>query len=252
MVQTMIRLDIGFLHNVPWARVGLYLFLSTLVLGNLTTALRRWRQFEDGYSRKLNHVGIMTISFPLFAFLPEQQLVPTAIVASTLLTLIYAVAAVSKHPLIFGIISGSLRKRDAPRTRFFFFFPLITFNLSLLIATLWSPMPAVMVAFLTVALADGLAEPVGLWLGKNNGYVIRDPVWNTLNKKSLAGSSAVCAAAFGVSVALVSQTRGFSLGIALSSALYAALVTFIEALSPRGMDNMLLMALCPVILSLVL
>lgn len=194
----------------------------------------------------------MIISAPLLAFLPEQTLIPAVLVSSILLTLIYACSAVSTQKYLFGIVSGSLRQRDNPYPRFFFFFPLISFNLALLVIINLFPIDFVRVAFFTVAVADGFAEPVGLKFGKNNQYKIKDFIWGSTNTKSLAGSSTVAIFAF-IVVSIYLVTLPMSLPAIIFTALfYGLFIAVIEAFSPRGMDNMLLVLFSPLILKLAL
>ena len=245
----MVMPEMAF-DQVPWWRVVVYLVLSTVVLGNVSTVVRRRMNWADGYSRKLNHIGIMLITVPLLAFLPDEQLVPAIFVGSVGLVAIYGLSAVSSRPLLFGIVSGSLRQRDAPYSRLFFFLPLISFNVTLSLSTLFFPMDIVRVAFYTVALADGLAEPVGLRFGGGNTYEVRDLVWGRRNTKSVAGSSMVFAVAFAIALAMLATRPGIPVAAAAGIALaYAAAATALEAVSPRGMDNMLLAAACPLVLS---
>lgn len=235
--------------EVPWWRVATYLLLSTVVLGNVATSLRRRWQWADGYSRKLNHVGIMLITLPLLAFLPDRQLLPAILVGSLGLVVIYGVAAASTRPLVFGIVSGSLRQRDAPYSRFFFFLPLVSFNLALSASTFLFPMDMVRAAFYTVALADGLAEPVGLRFGAGNTFRVRDPLWKRHNTKSLAGSSTVMLVAFSVGLVMLAGRHGLSFSTVAAAFAYGVVTAVVEALSPRGLDNLLLAAVCPVALS---
>lgn len=245
----MVMPEMAF-DQVPWWRVAVYLVLSTLVLGNVSTALRRRLRWADGYSRKLNHVGIMLITLPLLAFLPDAQLLPAIFVGSLGLVAIYGLSAVSTRPMLFGIVSGSLRQRDAPYSRLFFFLPLISFNLTLSLSTLFFPMDIVRVAFYTVALADGLAEPVGLRFGGSNTYQVRDVIWGRSNTKSVAGSSVVFLVALAIALSMLATRPGVAVGEALAVALaYAGATTALEAVSPRGLDNMLLAAACPLVLS---
>ena len=236
-------------EQIPWGRVAIYLFLSTVVLGNLATIVRARLDWADGYSRKLNHVGIMLITLPLLAFLPDEQLLPSIAVGSVGLIAIYAISAISSRPLVFGIVSGSLRRRDAPYSRFFFFLPLISFNLTLTICAFFFPLYIVKIAFFTVALADGLAEPVGLRFGRGNSFEIRDPIWRRKNTKSVAGSAVVAGISFLVSSAFLFAEHGWSAPAMSVAAIYAIAAAGMEALSPRGLDNMVLMALCPLLIS---
>jgi dolichol kinase len=228
------------LDRVEWERVALFLFFSTVVLGHCATYLRGALNWEDGYSRKLNHVGVMLLSAPFLAFLPEHKLYPSVAVATVGVTLIYAISASSTHPLIRGIVSGSLRKRDEPNSRFFFFFPLITFNVALVLAGLILPLEVVRTAFFTVAVADGFAEPVGLYLGRSNTYHVRDVVWGGKNTKSLAGSGAVFLVTLTVAGLALVQQHPMAVELIAVALGYAVAITAIEACSPRGFDNMLL------------
>jgi dolichol kinase len=231
---------IDFLSRVEWARVALYVFLATVVLGSCSTWLRDRFRWEDGYSRKLNHVGVMLLSAPILAFLPRERLYPSVVFAALGVTIVYAIAALSSHPLIHGIVAGSLRRNDAPRSRFFFFFPLISYQVALIAAGLLLPLPLVRTAFFTVALADGLAEPIGLLLGRKNQYHVRDVVWGGRNRKSIAGSSAVMFVALVIAQYVLLQHHPLAIGLIAASLIYAVAITTVEALAPRGFDNMLL------------
>lgn len=242
----------SWLQSMPWVRLLSYLFLSTFVLGNLSTYLKKRLGWADGYSRKVNHFGHMVISTPLLAFLPQQQLLPAVCLGSLLVILIYAIAARSHVPLIHGIVAGSLRDRDRPRSEFFFFFPLISGNVALVAAAIIYPIDLVRLAFFTVAFADGFAEPVGLRYGRGNVFKVRDPIWNGYNTKSIAGSCAVLFWSFAIALVLLGVSQGFGLMAIAMGFLYACVTTMIEALSPRGLDNMLLLAFGPLVMLLIM
>lgn len=231
------------LQNIPWQRIAVYIVLSTLVLGNISTLLRKKLNLKDGYSRKINHVGIMLMTLPTLAFLPNHQLIPAVLIASTALIMIYGISAFSTARWIFGIVSGSLRARDAPRARFFFFFPLITFNLALVVMSLCFPLDLIRIAFFSVAIADGLAEPIGLRFGKNNAYQVRDRIWNTFNTKSVAGSLTVMLLSTLTFLFFSTHWAPLSLSLICIGCIYGLLVSVIEALAPRGTDNMLILVM---------
>lgn len=231
--------------DVPWTRLVIYLMLSTLVLGNLATWMRARYQWPDGYSRKLNHFGHMVIATPLLAFLPPHQLLPAVAIGGLAVIAIYAYSAMSAQPGVYGIVSGSLRRRDAPRARFFFFFPLVTGNLALVASALIFPIDALRIAFFTAAFADGFAEPIGLRFGRNNQYTIRDAVWSGRNTKSFAGSAAVAAWSFVIAAVALGLQHGLEVRVLLLAITYAVAVTVLEAAAPRGMDNMLIIGLAP-------
>jgi dolichol kinase len=236
------------LATVPWGRLLAYLLLSTVVLGNLATWLRRRHGWRDGYTRKVNHFGHMVISTPLLAFLPPEQLLPAVAIGAVAVVIVYAIAATSSHPLVHGIVAGSLRERDQPRSRFFFFMPLVAGNLGLVLAAFVYPIELVRVAFFTVAFADGFAEPVGLRFGGNNRFSVGDPIWRCRNQKSIAGCCTVFLWSLAIAATLLGLAHGASGATMAIAFAYAAIVTLIEALSPRGMDNMLLFVLCPLAL----
>lgn len=243
----------NFGHGVPWVRIAIYLILSTLVLGNISTYLRKEYALKDGYSRKINHIGIMVITAPTLAFLPDAQLIPAVFIGSIGLILIYSISALSSTWWVYGIVSGSLRERDKPSSRFFFFFPLISFNVTLIFMAFLFPLDIVRIAFFTVAIADGLAEPIGLRFGATNTYKLRDVIWKTLNTKSLAGSFSVLFFSTIIFLIFVVLSYPISVLLVLFAVTYGIFVSVIEAISPRGMDNMLiLLAATPVAMMLVI
>lgn len=234
--------------QVQWHRVALYLILGPVLVGQICTYIKLRHGMASGYTRKLNHLGIMLVTGPLLAVLPDSQLLVSILVTTVLQVALYTVAAYSPRPMLHALAVHSLRERDAPRARFFFLMPMITTNVALVLAALLFPMDLVKVAFFTVAVADGLAEPVGLKLGRNNTYHVRDVIWGTVNTKSVAGSLTVSVCAFGVAMLLLSTSQPISQSLLAVCAIYALLSTALEALSPRGMDNMILMLLCPLLL----
>ncbi|MFN3298341.1 hypothetical protein [Caldimonas sp.] len=242
-------MDFGaLLANVVWWRVGLFLVLGPLLFGNACSLLRARHRLQDGYSRKLHHVGIMLISGPCLAVLPDEQLLPSMIVASLALITISFIAAYSRVPVLAGMAAHSLRRRDAPHSRFFFLMPMITSNVAITISALLFPLTLVKVAFFTVAVADGLAEPVGVRFGASNTYRVQDIIWGWTNTKSVAGSATVFVLSAAVFAAVLSISGHAPVATVPVVIAFAALTTTIEAFSPRGMDNMLIMLITPVFL----
>jgi phytol kinase len=226
------------LEHVDWLRVAAYLFLSTFVLGNVATYLRRHRGWRDGYTRKLNHFGHLAIALPILGLLPPGPLVASLTVAATLVVIIYAISALSSRPLIHGMVAGSLRDSDAPRRRFFFFMPLIAGNIALVAASFIFPFEAVALAVLTAAVADGLAEPIGLRWGAHARFRVPDPIWGGANTKSLAGLATVFVCSVIICGSLLSVWQGFSSVTCAKSFGYGIAMMVVEALSSRGLDNM--------------
>ena len=235
-------------EEMPWLRLGLYLFLSTVVLGSLGSYLREHRAWKDGDTRKLSHFGHMAIATPLLVFLPPVQLIPAAILGTVAVIVIYGLAATSTRPRVYAIVAASFREQDRPRARFHFFFPLVSGNVALVLAALLFPVDAVRVAFFTCAIADGLAEPVGLRFGEGNRYQVRDLIWGSANTKSLAGSAAVFLAASAIAMIFFRIGGIAGAAVVAASLAYGLIIAAIEALSPRGFDNMLLLFLAPVVI----
>lgn len=123
--------------------------------------------------------------------------------------------------------------------------PMVTSNVAIAVSSVLYPLATVKVAFFTVALADGLAEPVGVRFGQSNTYRVPDPLWGRTNTKSLAGSGIVFLMSGLVALAMLTF-----LGVDPAAAIvlgsgYALLTTMVEAVSPRGLDNMLIMLVSP-------
>jgi len=213
--------------------------IGTFLIGNVAWLMRQ-KGLRDGFSRKLNHFLLSALSGVCLFGLPDESFVPTAVATSVLVLLIYAWSAKSSREVVSRVIRSNVRDRDGERGNFFVFLPLVTGQIATYSAlALVSPLYA-KIAFCAMGLGDGLAEPVGLRFGKRR-YSIYDPVWRVRNTKSLEGSLAVFSVsliACLVALWVGEQARGWEL-IAVALA-FAALMTVVEAFSPRGMDNMLI------------
>ncbi|HEX6062608.1 MAG TPA: hypothetical protein VFZ04_00240, partial [Longimicrobiales bacterium] len=117
------------------------------------------------------------------------------------------------------------------------------------VAILTSPFEYVLAAFLTVAVGDGLAEPVGLWLGHRNRYMVPDPLFGGYNRKSVAGSMTLFVCALPIAAGTHSIQGVSAVNAILAGAAYGAVAMLIEAVSPRGLDNTLLLLLGPPVLA---
>ncbi|GAA1440604.1 hypothetical protein [Nocardiopsis tropica] len=227
------------LGHVSWLPLAAYLLLSTVVMGNVATYLRTRRGWRDGYTRKFNHFGHAVCAAPTIGFLPEPHLVPTVAVATVGVAVMYGWSALTRLPVIRGIVQGSLRDRDKPHGRFFFFLPLLTGNVAMVLCFALFPAEAARAAILAVAVGDGLAEPVGLRFGSRTTYKVRDLVFRRWNTKSIHGNATVFLAAAGTSTWTLWGAFAPAPLMAVSAVLiFAAAVALVEALSPRGLDNM--------------
>lgn len=233
---TGLGMQLGY---VLWIPLLAYLLLSTVIMGNVATYLRTRKGWRDGYTRKFNHFGHAVCAAPTIGFLPEPHLVPTVVVATVGVAVMYGWSALTCLPVIRGIVKGSLRDRDKPHGRFFFFLPLLTGNLAMVLCFVLFPAEAARAAILAVAVGDGLAEPFGLRFGKKTTYKVKDLVFRRWNTKSIHGNAVVFLAAAGVSTwTLWFAFASAPLLVIFAVLVFAAAVSLVEALSPRGLDNM--------------
>ncbi|MBB3228882.1 dolichol kinase [Luteibacter sp. Sphag1AF] len=246
--NAIMQLTPSLMDNIQWLRVALYLVVGPLAIGRICTYLKFRHAWTRDYTRKINHIGIMVVTAPILAVLPDAQLLPSVLAASLIQVTMYVFAANSERPMIHAFAAHSLRDSDAPRARLFFLLPMISFNVALAGAVLVYPMTAVKVAFFAVALGDGLAEPAGFLLGKGNRFQVTDRVWGGSNTKSVAGCLTVFVFSAAVAMVLLGVQRGMSPALVAVSLAYGAIATALEALSPRGLDNMILVLVSPMAL----
>lgn len=227
-------------ENVALGPLVIYLLLSTVLTGNVATYLREQREWRDGYTRKLNHMGHGLWAALTIAFLPSSQLFPTITLATIFAAIIYVISACVSRPwYLRGIVRGSFRDRDVPREKFFFFLPLLLGNVGIVAAFALFPPEAVRAAILVVAIGDGLAEPIGLRFGASTTYSVRDLIFQKTNTKSLVGNAVIALSAFVVVVIMLyGQLPVWQ--IVLVGLGFALLMSVLEAVSPRGTDNFLL------------
>ena len=230
------------LSQVNFSRALVVATLGTLVVGNVAWRLR-CLGVRDGYTRKFNHFWLSAISMAALLGLPDSQFVPTSVMTSLLVIAIYTASANSRGAYLSSIIRSNIRDRDEPRGAFFVFLPLITGQLAVYSALAFSHPGFAKIAFCSMGFGDGLAEPVGLRFGKHP-YRVYDLVWRTWNTKSLEGSAAVFFVSLICCVSLLLGdgwlTGSRLLALAVS---YSAFIAAVEALAPRGLDNMLIVGL---------
>lgn len=234
--------------NVQWLRVAVYLVVGPLLIGYACSYMKHRYAWAGHYTRKINHIGIMIVTAPILAVLPDAQLLSSVLVASVVQVCIYIAAANSERPLLHAVAFHSLRVSDEPRSRLFFLLPMISTNIALAVAVLLFPMTLVKIAFFTVALGDGLAEPIGILLGKGNRFQVRDLLWKGSNTKSIAGCLTVFVCAFLVALVCFGIHNTVTPSLLGLCAAYAFTSTALEASSPRALDNMLMIVVLPLVM----
>ena len=212
--------------------------------GYITTSKNKW--FKVNYTRKIQHFAAYLV--PLLSPPTEPlgilpHLWESLFVLFMFLVLIKPVREFSKF---FMLQFNSLdRVEDRPNTLKW----IVLGNMlpGLLIITIFKqvfetflnlPLLATVVV-LTVAIGDGLAEPVGTYLGKKK-YVV--PSWNMKNRyvRSYAGSACVFIAAL---VFLILYKGQFSNPQEFWTAiiLFPPVMTISEAFAPHSMDTPIMM-----------
>ena len=212
--------------------------------GYITTPKNNW--FKVNYTRKIQHfaaylVPLLSPPTKPFGILPHFW--ESLFVLLMFLVLIKPVREFSKF---FMLQFNSLdRAEDRPNTLKWIILGnilpgliIITIFKQLFEVYLGLPALASIVVF-TVAIGDGLAEPVGIYLGKKK-YVV--PSWNLKQRyiRSYAGS--LCVYLFAVLFILLYKdlfANPYEFWIALT--LFPPVMTFSEAFAPHSMDTPIMM-----------
>ena len=239
------------LSNIDFPIAFTIIFTGTFLVGNIAFYLGSKKNWRSSSTRKFNHFGVSLISIILFSFVPLEHTTITAIFTSLGILIIYIISANSKHSFISSIMNSNIRDRDLPNGKFFVFLPLITGQVALYFCLITMNPILVKIAFCSMGFGDGLAEPIGTRYGKHTSQV-KDFLWKKQNTKSLEGSAAVLVVSLLASFSLlyIYHFEGFMLTIAISI-FYALFITFIEAISPRGLDNFLIILMGSLFLSFI-
>lgn len=235
-------------QNIDILKCLICVFLGTFVVGNLSNFLKEKYSIKSSYARKINHFGISMVSIIVFMYIPIENTFINAIFTSILVIIVYIFSCYSKNKYIRSIIESNIRDRDQPNGKFFVFLPLITGQLALYVSLYFFNPVFAKVAFCSMGFGDGLAEPIGVRFGKHK-YTVNDYIWNVENTKSLEGSFAVFLVSL-ISCSLMLTLYIVDLKVSyvvLISLVYATIISIVEAISPRGLDNCLII-LCGVLL----
>lgn len=203
----------------PWLGIGLVL----AILGALLAALGRLsRHWHPEAVRKTLHVsmGLVTLSFPwLFAQAWPVVVLACVSILAFLCLRIHPVIGARLGPAIHGVTRASLGEM------YFVLGTCVVFVLS-------SGDPLLFcVPMLVLTLADAAAALIGTWFG-------RHPYTFNHGRKSVEGSAAFFIVALACIYLPISwSASGHYLMVSTS---VAALATGIEAMSRRGLDNLLI------------
>ena len=219
-------------------------YCNTDEKGYITTSKNKW--FKVNYTRKIQHFAAYLV--PLLS----PPTAPLGILPHlweslfVLLMFLVLIKPVREFSTFFMLQFNSLdRVEDRPNTLKW----IVLGNMlpGLLIITIFKqvfetflglPLLATVVV-LTVAIGDGLAEPVGTYLGKKK-YIV--PSWNMKNRyvRSYAGSACVYIAAVVFLLLFKDQFANYK-EFWSAMILFPPVMTFSEAFAPHSMDTPVMM-----------
>ena len=219
-------------------------YCNTDEKGYITTSKNKW--FKVNYTRKIQHFAAYLV--PLLSPPTEPLGILPHLWESLFVLFMFLVLIkpIREFSTFFMLQFNSLdRVEDRPNTLKW----IVLGNMlpGLLIITVFkqvfeiclnlSLLPTVVV--LTVAIGDGLAEPVGTYLGKKK-YVV--PSWNMKNRyvRSYAGSACVFISAV-VFLLLYREQFANPLEFWASMILFPPVMTLAEAFAPHSMDTPIMM-----------
>lgn len=234
------------MQNIDIVKCLTCVFLGTFVIGNLSNFIKEKYKLQSSYARKINHFGISLVSIIVFMYIPIEHTFANAVFTSIVVIFVYTLSCYSKNKYIKSIIESNVRERDEPNGKFFVFLHLITGQLALYTSLFFFNPVFAKIAFCSMGFGDGLAEPIGVRFGKHK-YVVNDRIWGVKNTKSIEGSFAVFFVSFISCCSMLALYTDLKyLYLLLISLPYAAFIALVEAISPRGLDNFLII-LCGVL-----
>ncbi|WP_424355520.1 hypothetical protein [Methanobacterium sp. MBAC-LM] len=189
---------------------------------------------KDGYTRKIFHF----VAFGSTAIFLKYAPLNTALVLIIIGALSVGIACLAGNA--FSWFNGIRRTSDYPNETLYVVLPLLSTIVWLTIGAILFDRFIMIIGTICVAIGDAIAEPIGVKFGKHK-YNVFSLTGNT-SQRSLEGSLSVfimCA----MIIFLFTNNLTLSLGVGLLS-------SFIEAISPRGTDNLTLPVTASIALSI--
>ncbi len=211
--------------------------ISALMLPPITLTVAGFlnnRGIQDGYTRKIFH---------FVAFISTAAFLRYAPFDATILLILIGALSVSVACLsgnTFSWFKGIRRKSDYPNETLYVLLPLICTIIWLAGGITLFERSIMVTGTLCVAIGDAIAEPIGVRFGKHK-YDVYSFTGNK-SQRSLEGSLSVfimCA------LIIFLFTNNVTLAVSVSIVL-----SFIEAISPRGTDNFTLPIVASILLSI--
>lgn len=212
-----------------WTRCILFAGVICL-LWLLTGRLKQWPMWREGDIRKVNHISAFAGGAFIFGWLPEPTARGSLYLVSLLLLAMVACTCRFRNNNWPGLaFAANTRRSDAPYEAIYFWSSWLVSILGMLaIDLLFGNIAVTRTAALIVGIADGVAEPVGRRFGRYF-YNFRFSA-----RRSVEGSSAVFASTLAIMLLAVAHgSHPFA-----SAVLVATAVSLVEALSPKGTDNL--------------
>jgi len=184
-------------------------------------------------ARKTNHVFALAGGALWFGWLLQPVAENSTYVAAAILLALVAITCTFRNclPFRFAFLANT-RKSDAPYEAFYFWSSWLLSMAALAVVQLVvDDITITRTAALLVGIGDGIAEPIGRRLGWHK-YRVPSLTIGTPAIRSWEGSASVFAGCF------LTYLACFGWESVPSAAAIALLLTFVEAISPHGLDNL--------------
>ena len=211
----------------------LFLALSFLFL-QIAAELKRRRGWRTGYTRKTFHFLTFAVAAGLQAGASLRHVCLFG--GMTSLVVLDAIVRGAGHPRYEAIA----RERDAPHRTWYIVVPYLATLVGGLVAAAWFPRTAV-IGYLVCGIGDAVGEPIGVRFGRHRYRVLipgRVPCERSV-EGSLGVFVASTIAAFVGGLSIPGVEAG--LPLVLRAVLVGFVAAVLEAVSPHGWDNAVLM-----------
>jgi phytol kinase len=226
------------MNYICWDRFIIATFLSTVLIF-VAGYLKIDRGVKTGYTRKLCHFGNTVILAVIIGTLPDMEAKFTSYLWSAGRLLTFILFCMFPRNLVLRYpYEAYARESDVPNRTFFILVPTFLGYISTIISSFFFPVWVSKIGIYALGFGDGIAEPVGVLLGKHK-YQVKSMLSKTVANRSLEGSFAVFLVSV-ISAVYVLATQfpmvnwpvvfiwGICVGIIAAS---------VEAFSPHGSDN---------------
>lgn len=214
--------------------LSIYAFVGPAIVLSSTGRLNQIG-YPDGYTRKIFHF-IAFFSITVYFNRAPLNLTYFFIAAGALYV---GTALLSRDDFLW--LRGIARSSDAPYQRFYVVSPLISSLAGITIGNILFSTGIISIGLLCVALADAIAEPVGVKFGRHR-YEIRS-LAGDVTQRSIEGSLSIAVLGF-----IIVFLFRFEV---LPSVIVGLGISSVEAISPRGTDNFTVMMASSGLLSLI-